>query len=111
MITKRMLLVGCALGVGLLFLSGAANSQGNKVKAAHNVEVQTGMQTAIKMCSVMADGHWRDTIDVPSTFTPEACKGYMQSVGADNYQLGCIQSNSFSWGAINGGTPSPNCGW
>lgn len=103
-----------ALGIfvaGIVVAITTAHSQGKNVAAAKTVTVKTGVTTSSKMCSGVNDPYWRDTITVPDTFTAEGCKGFAQSVGAAHYQLGCIQADSISWGAFNGGNPSPNCGW
>jgi hypothetical protein len=67
--------------------------------------------TLMKTCSIIGSANWRDTILVPQFWTAETCNQYRMTVGATNYQLGCIFDNSFSFGVNNGGKPSPNCGW
>jgi hypothetical protein len=64
-----------------------------------------------KYCSALIPGNWRNTILVPSSWTATTCANYMTAVVATNYQLVCIFQNNFSLGALNGGIPSPNCGW
>ena len=70
-------------------------------------------QTApTKLCSAVVPGNYRDSISVPSTWTPDQCRRYASSVGASIYQLGCIFERSFSWGGLNGTPPPSNtCGW
>lgn len=101
----------------LLFLSVAAviyaRTEG-KVQSkleAKTVMAATGITAPAKLCSGILNSSWRDTITVPDNFTPEACKGFTQSIGANIYQLGCVQHDSISWGGLNAGPPSPNCGW
>jgi hypothetical protein len=71
----------------------------------------TGISGAVKLCSGVQAPNWRDTITVPDSWTPEACRGFAASIGTSQPQLGCAQANSISWGNPGGGTPSPNCGW
>lgn len=92
-------------------LSHAQKAAHKVVQQATTVQSNTGLTGPVKICSAVADPYWRDSIAVPETFTAEGCRGYMTSVGAYHYQLGCIQRDSVSWGPFNGGTPSPNCGW
>ena len=64
-----------------------------------------------KICSVIVDGNWRDTIWIPQGWGSSTCRSFRDSVGADTFQLGCLLANSFSWGSTNGGIPRNNCGW
>lgn len=69
-----------------------------------------------KMCSVTstaAGSPYRDTILVPAGWTAVTCQNWANSVepGPHSWQLGCIFTNSFSWGAAGGGIPPSNCGW
>lgn len=112
--TKLLLVTGAILAAFAITLSNSSDAQKTSQKAvqeAKNVQSSTGLTGTVKICSAVADPYWRDSISVPDTFTAEGCKGYMTSVGAYHYQLGCIQRDSVSWGPFNGGTPSPNCGW
>jgi hypothetical protein len=67
--------------------------------------------TTSKLCSVVVGGNWRDTFSVPSGWNAGTCLNFKNAVRANDYQLACAFNNSFSWGAVNGGTPNPNCGW
>lgn len=64
-----------------------------------------------KMCSAITGGNWRDTIIVDNGWSLTTCQGWAASVSATSWQVGCLNTNGFSWG--NGGysVPSPNCGW
>lgn len=64
-----------------------------------------------KYCSVLIVGNWRNTVLVPSTWSATTCADYKDAVLANDYQLVCVFSNSFSLGALNGGIPPRNCGW
>ena len=104
---RYLLLVALTAAV---FMAGTEAKVESK-SAAKTVTVQTGLTAPVKVCSGVLNANWRDTITVPDTFTAEACKGFSQSIGTNMYQLGCLQPNSISWGGLNSGTPSPNCGW
>ncbi len=67
--------------------------------------------TTMKICSVFISGNWRDTVTVPSGWRTGTCLNYKNTVRATSYQVGCVFNNSYSFGAVGGGTPSPNCGW
>jgi len=82
--------------------------------------------TSQKICSAIfnggANGNWRDSISVSSSFSAEACRIWayeMNGVGLlMNYQLGCIFANTHSWGsggsvqtANSAAIPTTNCGW
>lgn len=72
--------------------------------------------TAQKLCaSINQDDHWIDTIAVPATWTAAMCNNHrIQWTGTNGpsaYALGCLTDTGISWGAQNGGLPSPNCGW
>lgn len=65
----------------------------------------------IKMCSAFISGEFRDSIAVPNGWSRGTCASWATTMGASDYQLGCIRESSFSWGTPNGGLPSPNCTW
>ena len=67
--------------------------------------------TNVKVCSAFIRGEFRDSTQVPAGWTSGTCSRWAQNMGAENFQLGCLQSNNYSWGTFNGGIPSPNCGW
>jgi hypothetical protein len=70
---------------------------------------------AQKICTIFShSGDWRETVPVPSSWTAAQCNAYRtQTVpgGFTEYQLGCVFETGISLGAMNGGIPSPNCGW
>lgn len=116
--------VVAAAAIGALVVSlgsaGAQTPTGSKLAfdmattKAHEVKFATRLNLAspVKLCSAVNDPYWRDTVSVPDSFTPEACKGYASSVGAVHYQLACISKDSVAWGALQGGTPPANsCSW
>jgi hypothetical protein len=67
--------------------------------------------SAQKACSIVTMGNWRDTILVPSSWTASQCDNFKKTFNAQQYQLICILDSGFSAGALDGGIPSPNCGW
>jgi hypothetical protein len=68
-----------------------------------------------KVCSAVAPGNYRDSIEVDDNWSITTCVGWVQSVNAglsgSTGQLGCLFDNGFSWGSQGFGVPSPNCGW
>lgn len=66
-----------------------------------------------KACSAVLSGNWRDTIIVPSSWSASTCAKFAQAEAAVtmSYNLYCIFEDGFSVGSVNGGIPSPNCGW
>ena len=102
---QRISLVGgsCVLAVVIviatvLFSTGFTQAQGSTPQP-------------IKMCSAYVSGEFRDSIAVPNEWTRGTCASWAATMGASDYQLGCIVGNSFSWGTPNGGIPSPSCSW
>jgi len=64
-----------------------------------------------KMCSAVAAPNYRDTIIVGNGWHPLTCSGWAQTVGAPDWQLGCVTDNGYEWG-YNHNVPSGNsCGW
>jgi hypothetical protein len=76
-----------------------------------NLILTVSPPTLIKTCSIINLANQRDTISVPQSWTAATCNQYKMAVRANNYQLGCIFDDSFSFGVRGGGKPSPNCGW
>lgn len=74
-------------------------------------EVRQALTGTQKLCSGFIGGNWRDTIEVSDGWSISTCLSWTQSIGALQSQLGCLSDTGFSWGALNGGIPSPNCGW
>jgi len=74
----------------------------------------TGTATPRKLCSAVHSLNldWRDTVAVSDDWNAETCKTFARSLGLTQYQLGCANPNSFSWGDRNGSPPGDNrCGW
>lgn len=74
-------------------------------------QVQQALAGTHKVCSAVVSGNFRDSIVVNNGWSSTTCLGWVQSVGGTTWQLGCLFDNGFTWGAANGGRPSPNCGW
>lgn len=72
---------------------------------------QTNEPLSDKLCSGIVPGVFRDTINVPFSWSPRACKSFANSIGAQTYQLGCITYGGFVWGNSGGGRPFAECGW
>jgi hypothetical protein len=64
-----------------------------------------------KVCSVVFDNKFRDTILVPASFPSEACDKFRSIAGGSAFNLGCMFSRDITFGSANGGIPSENCGW
>jgi hypothetical protein len=78
----------------------------------HTTASTVAISTPVKLCSGVLGGQFRDTITVPDAWKAGTCQAFAYSVGTTAYQLGCANTNSFSWGAIDGGTPNDNsCNW
>lgn len=70
-----------------------------------------GITSPVKLCSAIGAA-WRDTLVVPDSWKAGTCQTYAESIRASNYQLGCANADSFSWGDMGGGTPpANNCNW
>jgi hypothetical protein len=73
-------------------------------------EIITGFRST-KVCSIYQPDLWRDNMLVPIGWKAETCKNVGQTVGAWNYQLGCIYEDTLLLGKPNSGVgPTPNCG-
>jgi len=70
-----------------------------------------------KLCTIHRKGDsgdaWRETIPVPSSWTPYHCEQHRLQVmpSSSYYQLGCLWETEITLGTAGGGLPSPNCGW
>jgi hypothetical protein len=84
---------------------GSASTDG---RVGETTQALTGVH---KICSGVDDGNFRDSIEVDDGWSTTTCLGWARSIGGGDWQMGCLFSNGFSWGATNGGIPSPNCGW
>jgi len=72
----------------------------------------TGVTTPVKLCSGVHAFSWRQTMLVPDNWKAATCQNFANSIGLTEYQLGCANPNSFSWGNMHGSTPADNqCGW
>lgn len=70
--------------------------------------------TTQKLCTaVNTFGFWRETIPAPESWTASQCQLFQQTTTptSSHFQLGCLSEAGVSFGAPNGGIPSPNCGW
>ena len=119
---SRKYLVGAVValvGVFVASIGVAANAEIEKEKnyrAAEKGAIVVGSnakagQTGTKVCSVFIPSNWRDSVNVGASFTKESCRQYMITVGANQWQLGCLYSNGIGFGPPNGGVPAQNCGW
>jgi len=71
-----------------------------------------GVPMPTKLCSAVYPFNWRDTVAVPDTWKASSCQNFAHSLGKAQYQLGCANPSSFSWGDANGSIPEDNrCGW
>lgn len=95
----------------------AAHAKAKSVKTSEAATVGTIAGNGLKACSPFQPGNWRDTFQVPATWTQQDCQAYAVASGATDYQLLCLFPNAFSRGAQRGTSdPSPapppsNCGW
>jgi hypothetical protein len=80
--------------------------------AGQTVQALTGVH---KVCSAIAPGNYRDSIEVDNNWSITTCVGWVHSVNGglpdSTGQLGCLFDNGFSWGSQGFGVPSSNCGW
>lgn len=71
-----------------------------------------GVSLPTKLCSAVHPFNVRDTIAVPDTWKAGSCQNFANSLGIGEYQLGCANPGSFSWGNTSGSPPEDNqCGW
>ena len=62
-----------------------------------------------KLCSEFVPGNWRDTVTVAETWSPATCLAYAKAVAGTMWQLGCMNRDSFVFGAAQSTTvSSPN---
>jgi len=65
-----------------------------------------------KLCSAYTPDHWRDSIIVPASWTPDQCRAFQKAVDASIWQIGCVSGTHVSFGPDNGGMPdNNNCKW
>lgn len=102
-------LVALGEGGGITVFTGGAG--------AHLViDVNGYFVGAQKLCTAInRTKDWRETIIVPPNWTAAQCNAFKllttSSLDERAYQLGCLSDTEVSLGNINGGLPSPNCGW
>ena len=77
-----------------------------------------GAGVMCKVCSGLVPGVFRDSIPVPNTWNSAMCLLYAKSVGATQWQLGCMGQSEFHWASsaqpvtdTGPVIPAPNCGW
>jgi hypothetical protein len=80
------------------------------------VDVNGYFVAAQRLCTAInRTKDWRETILVPPGWTAAQCDLFMQltisTLNERAYQLGCLSESGASFGTLNGGLPSPNCGW
>jgi hypothetical protein len=102
-------LVALGEGGGITVFTGGAG--------AHLViDVNGYFVGAQKLCTAInRTKDWRETIIVPPNWTADQCNAFklltISTIDERAYQLGCLSTTEVSIGALNGGLPSPNCGW
>jgi hypothetical protein len=94
----------------------AAGKRAGVAEARIDTAVTTVKQLSLeferaKVCSIIVPNMWRDNTLVPSSWTVATCHRFATSMGAWNYQVGCILPDVVVLGPVDGGVPSPNCGW
>lgn len=71
--------------------------------------------TTKKLCTAInrAGDGWRETIEAPASWTASMCNAFrvVTVPNNSNYQLGCLRETGAVFGTLDGGLPSPNCGW
>jgi hypothetical protein len=80
----------------------------------HVSETTQALTGTHKVCSGIIPDKYRDSIEVDDGWSATTCLGWVTSIhggASGTWQLGCVFTNGFSWGAQGGGLPSPNCGW
>ena len=122
LITLICICLGVAALIKVTRLRASAND--SKSQAGGSVDLGAAFQphttpgvgtaTPEKLCSAVhpLTFNWRDTVIVPDDWSSETCKTFAKSLGLSQYQLGCANSNSFSWGDRNGSSPADDqCHW
>lgn len=54
-----------------------------------------------KVCSIIAPGNWRDTLVVPDGWTWHDCHSLRVTLGASQFQLGCVTNTGYSFSSAN----------
>jgi hypothetical protein len=102
-------LVALGEGGGITVFTGGAGAQ-------LVIDVNGYFVGAQKLCTAInRTKDWRETLIVPPNWTAAQCDLFKEqtisSVNERAYQLSCLSEAGVSFGATNGGLPSPNCGW
>jgi hypothetical protein len=102
-------LVALGDGGGITVVTGGSGSQ-------LLIDVNGYFVAAQKLCTAInRTKDWRETLLVPPNWTAEQCNLFklatISTLDERAYQLGCLSDTGVSLGALNGGLPSPNCGW
>ncbi|RKH50471.1 hypothetical protein D7X96_12000 [Corallococcus interemptor] len=66
-----------------MLLAGGAVAHGSRLPPP-------GSAVGQKVCSAVVPDSWRDSINVPASWTPRTCADWAHSEGAVHYQLGCF---------------------
>ena len=102
------------LGFMGCLMASMANAQGFGPRPEGDEDFQRN-RSGSKLCSAYSNvPQFRDTIQVPDTWTAQDCMVFAKSFGPTiDIQLGCIFSGDppLSWGGVGGGIPRPDCGW
>jgi hypothetical protein len=91
-----------------------AGGGGMSLQEEHTGTVQQALGGTHKVCSAFrafGSTFMRDSIVVDDGWSRTTCLGWTTSVSANEWNLGCLLDNGFSWGSMGGGIPNPNCGW
>lgn len=117
-----IILTFICIGVGALgYKSSAGGSVNDPQKHITIPEAYLPHTTAgagapkpAKICSAVhaLSFSWRDSIVAPDDWGKASCQNFANSLGTTEYQLGCANLGSFSWGNKNGSAPPDNqCKW
>lgn len=107
----------CLLAMAFSLAVSACMSSSPDDTESADMDVQTGetiqaLTGTNKVCSAVVQGNFRDSIVVSQGWSATTCAGWAWSVGATEWQLGCLWENGFNWGTLNGGIPWGNyCNW
>ena len=65
----------------------------------------------VRVCSAVVKSNWRNDLMVPLTWDREACQAWAKSIGAVDYNLGCLRPRDVIYDISPGWNPANNCGW
>jgi len=108
-IVANAALVALGEGGGITVFTGGAGAQ-------LVIDVNGYFVGAQKLCTAInRTKDWRETLIVPPNWTATQCNAFklatISTIDERAYQLGCLSDTGVSLGALDGGLPSPNCGW